>query len=63
VNKDVIYIILLTVLCGSVLVTYFAREIIKKCKNINDVGSAIFLLKTIGLLIATATLVMIYINR
>lgn len=62
-NKDVIYIIFLIVLCFSVLVTYFAREIIKKCKNVNDVGSAIFLLKTIGLICATASMVMIYINR
>jgi hypothetical protein len=62
-NKQVIQIIFLLLICISVFVIYYSEKLVARIKNIKDVNSAGYLLKIIGFLVLTISLYVIYINR
>lgn len=62
-NKQLIQIIFLLLICISVYIIYFSRQLIGKIKNIKDVNSAVYLLKISGFIALITSLYIIYINR
>lgn len=62
-NKQLIQIIFLLLICISVFVIYSSEKLVASIKNIKDVNSAGYLLKIIGFLVLTISLYVIYINR
>lgn len=62
-NKQLIQIIFLLLICISVYIIYFPRQLIKRIKNIKYVNSAVYLLKISGFIALITSLYMIYTNR
>ena len=62
-NKQLIQIIFLLLICISVYIIYFPRQLIKRIKNIKYVNSAVYLLKIGAFFAVVISLYIIYINR